>query len=44
MWERTNLSEAHLLQQKALELGVPEEDIIVEDLSLHTKKMSSLHY
>jgi uncharacterized SAM-binding protein YcdF (DUF218 family) len=44
IWEGTNFSEAHLLKQKALEQGVPEEDIIVEDVSLHTKEnvLSSL--
>lgn len=44
IWEGTNLPEAHLLKQKALEQGVPEEDILVEDISLHTKEnvLSSL--
>ena len=37
-WEGTNLSEAHLLKQKAIEHGVIEEDILVEDISLHTKE------
>ncbi|WP_396020427.1 YdcF family protein [Bacillus sp. ISL-57] len=38
IWEGTKLSEAHLLKEKAIEKGVPEEDILVEDISLHTKE------
>jgi len=38
IWEGSNLSEADLLKQKALELGVPEEDILIENLSQHTKE------
>lgn len=38
MWEGTNLTEAHLLKQKAIEQGVTEKDILVEDISLHTKE------
>jgi uncharacterized SAM-binding protein YcdF (DUF218 family) len=38
IWEGTVLSEAHLLKQKAVEQGVSEEDILVEDISLHTKE------
>lgn len=37
-WEGFDLSEAHLLKQKAIEQGVPEKDILVEDRSLHTKE------
>lgn len=38
VWEDTNLSEALLLKQKAIEQGVAEQDILVEDVSLHTKE------
>lgn len=38
MWEGNKLSEAQLLKEKAIEQGIPEEDIIVEDISLHTKE------
>ncbi|GAE32881.1 YdcF family protein [Halalkalibacter hemicellulosilyticus] len=43
-WKGSSLSEAQLLRQKAIEQGVPENDIIVEELSLHTKEnvLSSL--
>ncbi|MEK4759771.1 YdcF family protein [Viridibacillus sp. FSL E2-0187] len=38
IWEDTNLNEAQLLKQRAIELGIPEEDILTEDQSLHTKE------
>ncbi|MGE7932181.1 YdcF family protein [Viridibacillus arvi] len=38
IWGNTNLNEAQLLKQRAIELGIPEEDILTEDLSLHTKE------
>lgn len=38
IWEGTNFTEAQLLKQRAIELGIPEEDILTEDLSLHTKE------
>lgn len=38
IWEDNKLSEAQLLKEKAIEQGIPEEDIIVEDISLHTKE------
>ncbi|MGE7625019.1 YdcF family protein [Viridibacillus sp. NPDC096237] len=38
IWEGTNLTEAQLLKQRAIQLGVPEEDILTEGLSLHTKE------
>ena len=38
IWEGTSLSEAQLLKRKAIELGIPSEDILIEDLSLHTKE------
>ncbi|WP_306798631.1 YdcF family protein [Oceanobacillus saliphilus] len=38
IWEGTDLPEATLLRDKAIELGVPAEDILVEDVSLHTKE------
>jgi len=38
IWEGHKLSEARLLKEKAIEQGIPEEDIIVEDISLHTKE------
>jgi uncharacterized SAM-binding protein YcdF (DUF218 family) len=37
-WEDSNLPEALLLKNRALELGIPEEDILIEDLSKHTKE------
>ncbi|AXI08637.1 YdcF family protein [Oceanobacillus sp. 143] len=37
-WEDGGLTEAELLRDKALELGVPEEDIIIENNSRHTKE------
>ncbi|MGE7919045.1 YdcF family protein [Viridibacillus sp. NPDC093762] len=44
IWEGTSLTEAQLLKQRAIELGIPEEVILTEDLSLHTKEnvLSSL--
>jgi uncharacterized SAM-binding protein YcdF (DUF218 family) len=38
IWEGNDLPEAQLLKQKALEYGIPEEDILVEDISMHTKE------
>jgi uncharacterized SAM-binding protein YcdF (DUF218 family) len=38
IWEGTNTTEANLLKQKAIEQGVPEKDILVEEISLHTKE------
>ncbi|WP_272508384.1 YdcF family protein [Paenisporosarcina quisquiliarum] len=38
IWEGNKLTEAQLLKEKAIEQGIPEEDIIVEDVSLHTKE------
>ncbi len=38
IWDGTNMPEAQLLRLKAIEYGVPSEDILVEDLSLHTKE------
>lgn len=38
VWEGSNLSEALLLKSKAIELGVPEADILIENLSKHTKE------
>ncbi|MFC4559756.1 YdcF family protein [Virgibacillus kekensis] len=35
-WDGSELPEAILLKNKAIELGIPEEDILVEDQSLHT--------
>lgn len=37
-WGGSTITEANLLKQKAMEQGVPEEDILVEDISLHTKE------
>lgn len=38
VWEGTALSEAELLRNKAIEMGIPKEDIIVEKVSRHTKE------
>ena len=38
VWEGTTLSEAELLRNKAIEMGIPNEDIIVEKVSRHTKE------
>lgn len=38
IWENTKLSEADLLKEKAIGKGIPEEDILVENISLHTKE------
>jgi uncharacterized SAM-binding protein YcdF (DUF218 family) len=38
VWEGNVLSEAELLRDKAIEMGIPDEDIIVEKVSLHTKE------
>ena len=38
VWEGESRAEAHLLKMKAMEFGIPEEDILIEDLSLHTKE------
>jgi uncharacterized SAM-binding protein YcdF (DUF218 family) len=38
IWEGTKLPEAKLLQLKAIELGIPSEDILIEDVSLNTKE------
>jgi uncharacterized SAM-binding protein YcdF (DUF218 family) len=38
IWEGSNITEAHLLKQEAIKQGVPEEDILVEEISLHTKE------
>ncbi|WP_199860632.1 YdcF family protein [Oceanobacillus damuensis] len=37
-WEGTDLPEAELLRSKAIELGVSDQDILVEQVSLHTKE------
>ncbi|RDU37804.1 YdcF family protein [Neobacillus piezotolerans] len=37
-WPGTDFPEAIMLKNEALALGVPEEDILVEDQSLHTKE------
>lgn len=38
VWGENNLPEAHVLKEKAIEYGIPPEDIFVEDESLHTKE------
>jgi hypothetical protein len=38
VWDDAGLSEAHVLKKKAMEQGVPEKDILIEDISLHTKE------
>ncbi|MBS4198543.1 YdcF family protein [Bacillus sp. FJAT-49732] len=37
-WNGNSFPEAIILKNKALELGVPEEDILVETISTHTKE------
>jgi hypothetical protein len=37
-WEGSHVTEAELLKQKAMEQGIPEEDILIENLSQHTKE------
>ncbi|MFC4024599.1 YdcF family protein [Oceanobacillus longus] len=38
VWEGAVLTEAELLRNKAIEMGIPDEDIIIEKESLHTKE------
>jgi uncharacterized SAM-binding protein YcdF (DUF218 family) len=38
IWEGSRLTEAQLLKEKALEQGVHEKDICIENISLHTKE------
>jgi hypothetical protein len=38
VWAPSKLCEAELLKEKALTLGIPAADILVEDQSLHTKE------
>jgi uncharacterized SAM-binding protein YcdF (DUF218 family) len=35
-WQGSEYSEAQQLKKKAISLGIPEKDILTEDLSLHT--------
>ena len=35
-WDGNFLTEAEVLRKEAIALGIPEEDILVEDKSLHT--------
>lgn len=37
-WEQNQFTEAIMLKNEALKLGIPEQDILIEDLSLHTKE------
>ncbi|PWW31872.1 DUF218 domain-containing protein [Cytobacillus oceanisediminis] len=37
-WPGNDLPEAELLKNKAIRLGIPQEDILIEDISLHTKE------
>lgn len=37
-WPGSNFSEAHSLKNKAVDEGIPEEDILFEDISLSTKE------
>jgi hypothetical protein len=37
-WEDHPYCEALMLKHEAMKLGIPEEDILIEDLSLHTKE------
>lgn len=38
VWDDTGLTEAQMLADKAMELGIPPEDILIENQSLHTKE------
>jgi uncharacterized SAM-binding protein YcdF (DUF218 family) len=38
IWDDKALTEASLLKNKAIELGIPEKDILVEKVSRHTKE------
>ncbi|WP_198530522.1 YdcF family protein [Bacillus sp. LL01] len=38
VWDDTGLTEAQSLAEKAMELGVPANDILIENQSLHTKE------
>ncbi|MEC5424820.1 YdcF family protein [Virgibacillus sp. C22-A2] len=38
IWDGSELSESQLLRQEAVEQGIPEEDILIENISLHTKE------
>jgi DUF218 domain len=38
VWAPSKLCEAELLKEKALALGIPAADILIEDQSLHTKE------
>ncbi|WP_010650241.1 YdcF family protein [Oceanobacillus massiliensis] len=38
VWDGANMCEAELLREKAIEQGVPDKAIFVEDVSLHTKE------
>ncbi|RDW19820.1 YdcF family protein [Oceanobacillus chungangensis] len=38
VWEKGGLTEAELLREKAMELGIPKEDILIEKESKHTKE------
>ncbi len=38
VWDDTGLTEAQMLADKAMELGIPSEDILIENQSLHTKE------
>lgn len=45
VWEGTNMSEALMLKKEALELGVREGDILIEDVSKNIqRKMFLLRY
>ncbi|SER75851.1 DUF218 domain-containing protein [Gracilibacillus ureilyticus] len=37
-WPGSNYTEAEQLRQAAVHMGVPNEDILIEDISLHTKE------
>ncbi|MBM7600275.1 uncharacterized SAM-binding protein YcdF (DUF218 family) [Virgibacillus halotolerans] len=38
IWKGTNLTEAELLANEAMRLGIPKNDILVEKVSRHTKE------
>lgn len=38
VWEGSDLTEAAALKNRALELGIPDDAILVENLSMHTKE------
>lgn len=38
IWDGTDFPEAEMLANEAMKQGIPEEDILIENMSLHTKE------